>query len=120
MGTLVALLGAGKGTWHEVHSLLTLHAFEKTILFIDAWAAPTYRNEHNATIITLPEQVSSKDLISFMHAHLKEATSGEFDLAINIASGTGKEHAALLAAALSLGVGVRLVTIENGQLTILT
>ena len=39
----------------------------------------------------------------------------DLEVAVNIVSGTGKEHMALLAAILKLGVGVRLVALENNE-----
>jgi hypothetical protein len=120
MGTLVTILGTGKGTWVEVHSLLQLNAFDNVILFIDEWAAKEYKNEFKTTVVPMPE-TGLDQLVDFMKQHIKkEQHAAEFDIAINIASGTGKQHAALLSALLQLGYGIRLVGFEQGQLKVLS
>ncbi len=121
MGLLIALLGTGKGTWLEVHGLLGIRAFEHTLLFIDEWAAKDYRNEYGARVIAMPADAPITELTAFFAEHIKSgADKGDFDIALNIASGTGKQHAALLGAALQSGFGVRLVSFENGELKVLT
>jgi hypothetical protein len=121
MTTLITLLGTGKGTWIEVHALLKLNAFENQLVFIDEWAARDYRNEYNATLIPIPSEASTEQLLSVFKQHLKAAVPAtDFDIALNIASGSGKQHAALLSAAITSGYGIRLVTVENNELKVLT
>lgn len=116
MTLLIAILGVGKGTWLEVHGLLQQKLFDTTILFVDGWAAKDYRNEYNAILIPLPE-TATEQLAAFMKTELeKHKQHAEFDIAINIASGSGRQHAALLAAVLQLGYGVRIVSFENNEL----
>ena len=120
MGTLIAILGTGKGTWLEVHSILSLKAFEDVVLFVDDWAAKEYRNELNATVVPIAD-MPIDELVKYIKEHIKaNANAAEFDIALNIASGTGKQHAALMTAVLQLGYGIRLVSFENGQLKVLT
>jgi hypothetical protein len=116
MSTLVAVLGVGKGTWSEVFALIETKKFEKTILLIDSWAAQTYRSEHEAVTISLPEyDLSQAALRDVIIASLAPQLHGEFEVAVNIASGKGVEHQALLAALVRLGVGFRMVTIDNNE-----
>jgi hypothetical protein len=120
MGTLIALLGTGKGTWVEVHSILQLRAFEDVVLFVDDWAMKEYKNEYKATVVPIAD-LPIDQLVAYSKEHIKKnSNAAEFDVAVNIASGTGKQHAALMTAILQLGYGVRLVTVENGQLKVLT
>lgn len=123
MGTLLTILGTGKGTWHEVHGILNLKAFDSVLVFIDAWAAQNYRNEHNVTLSPMPDNAESSALVDLfkerIKQHLSAQGSAEFDIALNIASGTGKQHAALISAVLQLGYGVRFVSYENNELKVL-
>ncbi len=124
MGTLITILGTGKGSWHEVHGLLATKAFENVLVFIDAWEAQSYRNEYGVTLSPMPEENSSEQLVALMRERIKSHMSAtqnaaEFDVAINLASGTGKQHAALIAAVITLGYGVRLVTFENEELKVI-
>ncbi len=121
MTTFVALLGAGKGTWVEVHNILKSGSFEKAILFIDDWAAKNYRNEYGAITVPLPEDATQQQLIDIMGQHLRAGIDhDDLDVAINIASGTGKQHAALITSLLTLGFGIRLVSYENDAVKVLT
>jgi hypothetical protein len=124
MSTLITILGTGKGTWHEVHALLALRAFDSALVFIDDWAAKSYQNEYGATLNPVPEQATSEQLIELFSERIKQhqtatGNAAEFDVALNLASGSGKQHAALLAAVLRLGYGVRLVSVENNELKVL-
>lgn len=124
MATLITILGIGKGTWAEVHAILDLKAFEHVLVFIDEWAAKEYRSEHDVTMTPIPEVLTTTELSLLMAERIKQHllaadNTAEFDLAVNIASGSGKQHAALITAILKLGYGVRFVTIENGELKVL-
>ncbi|RMD67607.1 hypothetical protein D6817_01095, partial [Candidatus Pacearchaeota archaeon] len=61
---------------------------------------------------------TSKDLVSLqkeLKEKLKNALDTGFEVALNIASGNGKEHMALLSALLTIPVGVRFVAYtKNG------
>ncbi len=39
----------------------------------------------------------------------------DFEIALNIVSGSGKEHMAILAAVLKLGLAIRFITFENNK-----
>jgi hypothetical protein len=43
----------------------------------------------------------------------------DFEVGLNLASGNGKEHMALLEAVLELGLNFRLVTLQQGQVEVL-
>jgi hypothetical protein len=46
---------------------------------------------------------------------MKDAVQ-DMEVALNMSSGSGKEHMALLSCLLKLGLGIRLVSIENDKL----
>ena len=39
----------------------------------------------------------------------------DFEVGLNVVSGTGKEHMAVLEAVMELGLNFRLITVNNGQ-----
>jgi len=45
--------------------------------------------------------------------------TNDFEIALNFASGTGKEHMALMEAILELGLNFRLVTLKNGEVEVM-
>ena len=50
-----------------------------------------------------------------IHASLKNKLSFE-EVAVNLISGTGTEHMAIISAVLKLGVGMRIVTTEENKI----
>ena len=60
--------------------------------------------------------VNSKLSIELLIDKIKSQLEGKIkgtEVALNLASGSGKEHMALLSALLKLGVGIRLVSFTN-------
>ncbi len=68
-------------------------------------------------IIPITVSVPIADLQETMYDSLKVAFSKDkildLDIALNIASGTGKEHTALLSAVIKLGYGIRLIEVDE-------
>ncbi len=70
--------------------------------------------EGNASILEINSSLPINELKSDMIQKLKN-TIKEIEVALSIASGTGKEHMALISALLSMPVGIRLVVYtKNG------
>lgn len=114
----VAVLSSGKGTWGQVSGLIKQGEWEKVIIL-----GPSFAKE-----FTIPgeafdfiEYDSNKDLLS-LKDDLKEKLKDKFDgteVAISIASGSGKEHMALLSALLSVPVGVRFTALTKKGIVML-
>jgi hypothetical protein len=109
MPTLVACLSVGKGTWAPVQKLMATKQFDKVILIANQWAKDNYNNTENADIIVIDAEKPLFDNILFLESQFKERIN-ELEVGLNMISGTGNEHMAVLAALLRIGVGVRLVT----------
>ncbi len=111
---LVVLIGEDKESYGQVTALLNRTDAEKIVLLKNKKADSFPQNEKCKII----EIDSSKDLLSLkddMKEKLKEEISKEFEVSLSIASGTGKEHMALISALLSIPVGVRFVVFtKNG------
>lgn len=104
---LVAFLGSDKETWGQVTGLINKGEWEKIVLIKTKEAAQFSSVKQTESIIIDP----SKPLVELKEdimKKLKGKFSG-FDVNLSIASGTGKEHMALISALLSLPVGIRLV-----------
>ena len=112
MTELIALLSTGKGTWSDVAKIIKSQPWEKVVIITNDFGKD-FRAEKAEVLVTdffqpLP------DLKKSIHALLKDKIQG-LEVAVHMISGSGKEHAALLAAVLQLGIGIRLVAIENDQ-----
>jgi hypothetical protein len=108
MTILVALLSTGKGTWGHVSQLIKQEEWEKIVLITNDFGKEKYTNEKAFEAIV----IDMNKTIPEMKKNIKDALKGkipETEVALNIVSGSGNEHTALLAALLELGLGIRLV-----------
>ena len=108
----VALLSSGKGTWGQIAGLVRKGEWEKIILL-----GPSYAKDFKleGTGFDFIEYDSEKSLTSLKEDFLKKL-KGRFDgteVALSIASGSGKEHMALVSALLSVPVGVRFTALTK-------
>lgn len=109
MTDLVALLSTGKGTWAEVGKLIKGHEWDKVFLITNEFGSTTFQKKENMEFIIINPVESIELLIEHIQKQLKEKISGT-EVALNLSSGTGKEHMAVLSSLLKLGLGIRLIT----------
>jgi hypothetical protein len=110
---LVAFLGSDKETWGQVTGLINKGEWEKIIL-VKSKDAESYASPKQAESVVIDTTMPLVDLKADLLKKLKSKFSG-FDVNLSIASGTGKEHMALISALLSVPVGIRLVVFtKNG------
>ena len=110
---LVAFLGEDKSSWGQVTGLINKGEWEKIIL-VKAKSSEEYVPSKEADIISVDTSQSLIDLKEELIQKLK-GKFDSFEANLSIASGTGKEHMALIAALLSIPVGIRLVVFtKNG------
>ena len=114
---LVAFLGDDKETWGQVNGLINRGEWEKIIL-VKSKSSEDYVSPKEADLITVDTTKPLLELKDELVKKLKDKFSS-FDVHVSIASGTGKEHMALISALLSVPVGIRLVVFtKNGVETI--
>jgi len=121
MPTLIACLSTGKGTWAEVNRLLQVNNWTKVFLITNKFGEDTFKNKPECvSLIVLDlENLSLSKLTEQIKSALKDKIS-DFEIGLNLASGSGKEHMAVLEAILELGLNFRLVSItQNGQMEVL-
>jgi len=105
---LVVLLSTGKGSWGEVSLLIEGGEWEKILLVGEEYAKKfSSRKPSEFVQINFNQTVDGikKELIW----KLKKKLRGP-EVALNISSGSGKEHMALISALLCIPVGVRFVS----------
>ncbi len=108
---LVALLSSGKGTWGQVSGLIKYGEWDNIILIGDEFAKKFSLDQDHEFIVINP-RAGIKELKQELMKKLKDKIKGT-EVALSIASGTGKEHMALISALLSLPVGVRFVALTR-------
>lgn len=119
MPTLIACLSTGKGTWSEVNRVMQSQPWSKIFLITNQFGMEKFTRTENAEMLLVNENMEINQMIDA----IKKSMSGkisDFEVALNLASGSGKEHMAMLEAVLELGLNFRIVTINSsGQLEVL-
>lgn len=118
MAYLVGLLSSGKGTWVNMISIIGSRQWEKVFLITNSFGMERFENRFGAEMLCVdfdsPAPTLRDEMAAFLKSRLQDK-AGFFDIALNLSSGSGKEHMALLSALLSVGVGIRLVDFDRGS-----
>lgn len=107
----IAFLGEDKENWGQITAIMNRIETEKIILIKNNNVSdfPDLKNNEKVETIRVDSSLPLMQLKQYLVEKLKPLLSGEFDVALSIASGTGKEHMALVSALLTIPVGIRLV-----------
>ncbi|MBW2982825.1 hypothetical protein KY327_00815 [Candidatus Woesearchaeota archaeon] len=116
MTTLITCLSTGKGSWGHVSRLIAQQEWEKIIIVTNEFGHERFSNEKEFTPIVVDAKKPMGELVSDIKEALSEQDIQDTEVALNMYSGSGKEHMALLAAVLKSGLGPRLIipTDEGG------
>lgn len=113
MTDLIAVVGTGKGTWAQVSALIRSEEWENIYLVTTAFGKEKFKQEKAMKLITLEDEQTVFEMKEKIANELKDKL--KMDIAVNLISGTGKEHMAVLSALMSLGAGIRLVVEDKGM-----
>ena len=108
MGCLVACLSTGKGTWVHVSKLLNYDEFDKIFLITNDFGNQNFNSSNSKVELIV---INDNDDLEKIRDDIKFKLKGRLigtEIAINLFSGSGKDHMALLSAVLQLGYGIRL------------
>ena len=108
---LIALLSTGKGTWGHVSRLL--EAYETVHLLTNEFGAERF-SAQGVTLHTVLGGVEVELIKKRIIDALRPVVSSDLEVDVNLASGSGIEHMALIAALFELGVGFKLVYANEG------
>ena len=112
MTDLIACLSTGKGTLGHVSKVIEGMEWGKVFLITNELAEDTLETKKDVERIV----IDTKKTMSEMAAEIKSKLNGkinDLEVALNIVSGEGREHMALISALLSLGLGFRLVALTR-------
>lgn len=112
MTELVACLSTGKGTWGHVNRIIKEQEWEKVILITNDFGKENFTSEKPAEFIVIDSNKGIKDIRDELVEKLRAQIKG-LEVAVNIISGSGKEHMAILGALLKLGVGIRPIALTK-------
>jgi len=110
MTSLIACIGSGKGTWTEVKKLIAAESWDKVFLITNSFGKEKF--QANAEFIVVDDLQPSQALAPVIISQLKGKIRGT-EVALNISSGSGNLHMAIISAMLKLGLGIRLIALVN-------
>ena len=111
MTELIACLGAGKGTWNEVARLIAAESWTNILLITNDFGKENFTQRYPA-VKAQPIIVNDFATPAQLVETLQKALSGKIrdpEVAVNLESGSGNVHMALITALLKLGLGIRFV-----------
>ena len=103
---LIAFAGKDKENWGQIVALINHGKWDKVVV-VQSKSAESF--PAGDEVIKIDSDMPLTELKIWMMDKLKKSISGDFEVALSIASGTGKEHMAIISALLSIPVGIRLV-----------
>ena len=112
MTDLVACLSSGEKSWGHVARLIKEQDWSKVFLVTNEFGKSNFKSEKNVEFVVVDFQKPVFELIEDIRKGLKGKIT-DLEVALNIVSGSGKEHMAILSALLKLGVGVRLMAVTK-------
>ena len=112
MTDLVACLSTGKGTWGNVKRVIEDGDWENIFLITNDFGKENFSNDKKCELIVVDARQPMPDLIEAIRKGLDGKVKGP-EVALNLISGAGKEHMALLSAIMKLGLGFRLMALTT-------
>jgi len=111
---LVACLSTGKGTWGHVSRLIADGEWSKIILVTNQFGKENYTNEKKFEMIVIEDHGPLEEIRDTLVKEFKGRLEGS-EVAVNLVSGSGKEHMAVVSALLKSGLGMRFYALtKNG------
>jgi len=115
---LVAYLGQDKESWGQITALMNRMECDKILLVKDKTI--NFPASSKCKSIHIDPNSSLTSLTSDIKNQLKTHLNSELEVALSIASGTGKEHMAIISALLNIPVGIKLVAYTKNGIEFLT
>ena len=120
MPTLIACLSTGKGTWAEVTKIAQSQEWNKVFLITNQVGNENYTPGKNTELVLIDSFLDTPTTIitDQIKKQLKDKIA-DFEVALNLTSGSGKEHMAVLETVLQMGLNFRLITVNKNNVEVL-
>jgi hydroxylamine reductase (hybrid-cluster protein) len=112
MTDLVACLSAGEKIRAHVARLTNDADLKNVFLITNEFGKQNFKSDKKVNFVIVDFQKPVFELIEDIRKGLKGKIT-DLEVALNLVSGSGKEHMAILSALLKLGVGVRLMAVTK-------
>ncbi|MFW5705129.1 MAG: hypothetical protein ACOCXG_04785 [Nanoarchaeota archaeon] len=108
MTCLIALISSGKGTWKQVLTLLNSAKWDKVFLICNEFSYDNFDiNPSKALKLKIDTKKLEKSVKTLGDFLKKEVN--DLEIAVNLSSGDGMEHMAIVSSVLRAGLGIRFV-----------
>ena len=111
MTELIACLSSGKGSWNYILELIKEESWDNIFLITNEFGKENFKAD-NVQFIIVDFKKPVFELIKDIKEQLKGKIKG-IEVAVNLVSGTGKEHMAIMSALLKLGLAIRFVAVTQ-------
>ena len=111
MTELIACLGVGKGTWSDVANLISAESWTNIFLITNDFGRDNFAQKFpavKAAFVIVNDFAPPQQLVDDIRKSLAGKIA-DTQVAVNMASGAGNVHMALVTALLRLGLGIRFV-----------
>ncbi len=116
MRFLVVLISSGKGTWSEPASIINKGDWENVFLVVNEFTKDkfTISKKHDLIVIDERDFKGSIDKLKSSFSKIDDV-----EVALNITSGSGREHMMVIQALMKAGLSFKFVVHENKKLKVL-
>lgn len=115
----VAFVGKDTENWGQITALMNRIECEK-IIFVQDRDSPDFPINDKCTVIRVDSKVPLVELKEDIKIKLKPLLSGDFEVAVSLASGSGKEHMAFISALVNIPVGIKIAAFTKEGITYLS
>jgi hypothetical protein len=112
MTDLIACLSSGKGTWAHVARLIKEENWDKILLITNQFGKENFKPDKESDFIVVDFNKHVFGLIEDIKKGIEGKTT-DMEVGLNLVSGNGKEHMAILSAIIQLGLGIRMVAVTS-------
>ena len=112
MTDLIACVSEGEKSLNHVARLVEGEDWSKVFIVTNEKGRKNFKSAKDINFLIVDFEAPVFELIENIRKNLYGRIS-DFEVAVNIVSGNGKEHMAILSALLKLGVGIRFVALTK-------
>ncbi|MAG91274.1 hypothetical protein CMO83_01195 [Candidatus Woesearchaeota archaeon] len=112
MTDLVACLSSNEKIWPFIEKLVNEQDWKKVFLVTSEFGKNNFKCKKEIDFIVIDTGKPVSELVESVRKNLNGKIT-DLEVALNLVSGSGKEHMAILSALLKLGVGIRLMAVTK-------
>ena len=107
----LGLLSTGKGTWGQIAGLIERGEWDKIVLVGPSYAEK-FSSSKKIEFVKINFDQPLKELVEEFREKLKGRFEG-MEIALSLASGSGREHMAIISALIQIPVGIKFVALTK-------